>query len=79
MIIVMVFEVMPAVFTPDVMAMDKGMMVVRPMAGHPVHLVVPRPVMGTMAVVWPVTDFNSNSLRLDGAPESEARNGDRHE
>ena len=73
------FEVMPAVFAADVMAVDPNLMVVRPMAGHPDHLVFAGPVTRAMAVEWPVTEFNSNSLRLDGAPESEARNADRHE
>ena len=70
---------MSAMFAPDVMAVDPSLMVVRPMARHPDHLVVASPVMRAMAVVWPVTEFNSNPLRLDGAPESEARNANRHE
>ena len=77
--IVVAFQVMPAMFAPDVMTVDERMMMVRPMAGHPDHLVFARPITGTMAVVRPVTEFDSNSLRLDGAPESEARNADRHE
>jgi hypothetical protein len=72
-------QVMPTVFTADVMAVDESVMMVRPMAGHPNHLIFAGPVTRTMTVVWPVTEFDSNSLRLDGAPESEARHADRHE
>jgi len=70
---------MPAVFAAEVMAVDESLMMVRPMAGYPDHLIIAGPVTRAMAVEGPVTEFDSNSLRLDGGPESEARNADRHE
>jgi hypothetical protein len=32
-----------------------------------------------MAVIGPVTEFNSKSLRLNGTSENETRSGNRHE
>jgi hypothetical protein len=72
-------EIMAAMLTAEVMTVDPMMTVIRPMAGHPDHLVFALPVTWAMAVVWPVTEFDSKSLRLNGGPESEARNADRHE
>ena len=66
-------------FTSPVMAVDPMMTVLRPMAWNPDHFIFTLPVTRAMAVVWPVTEFDSNSLRLDGAPESEARQADRRE
>jgi nucleoside recognition membrane protein YjiH len=68
-----------ATFTANIMTVNPMMTVFRPMAGNPDHLVVTFPVTRTMAVVWPVTEFNSKTLRLKSAPESEARNANRHE
>jgi hypothetical protein len=67
-----------AVNASVVMAVDPMMAMLRPMAGHPDHFPFSVPVTRAMAVIWPVTDFDAQSLRLEGAPESEARR-DRHE
>jgi hypothetical protein len=66
-------------FTAAVMAVDPMMTVLGPMARYPDHFVIAFPVTRAMAVKWPVTEFDPKSLRLDFAPESNARNGDRHE
>jgi hypothetical protein len=79
LITTIVVAIMPAVFAPAIMTMDPMVTVVRPMAGHPNHFVIAFPVTRPMAVEGPVTEFDANPLRLDGAPESEARNADRHE
>lgn len=69
----------PAVFAAAVMAVNPMMTVVRPMAGDPDHFVFTLPVTRAMTVIWPITQFDSDSLRLDGAPESEAGSGNRCE
>jgi hypothetical protein len=74
-----VVAIMPAMFAPAIMTVDPMVTMVRPMAGDPDHLVIAFPVTRAVAVKWPVTEFDPNSLRLDGAPESEARNADRCE
>lgn len=75
---VIAIVMMPA-FAPDIMTVDPMMTVIRPMAWHPHHFVFTRPVARAMTVVWPVTEFDSKSLRLNDAPESKARNTNRHE
>ena len=67
-----------AMLATAIMAVDP-LTVARPMAGDPDHLVIPLPILRAMTVVWPITKFDSDSLRLDGAPESEAGSGDRCE
>jgi hypothetical protein len=66
---------MAAVLATAVMAVDPMMAVIRPMAGDPHHFIVASPIAGAMTVIWPVTKFDSDSLRLNGAPESEAGSG----
>jgi hypothetical protein len=68
-----------AMLAPVVMTVDPMMTMVRPMAGHPNHFVIAFPVTRTMAVVWPITEFDAKPCRLNGGPESEARNANRHE
>ena len=79
LLLVAIVVMMMAMLTAAIMPVDPMMTVLRPMAGDPDHLVFAFPVTRAMAVVWPVTEFDANSLRLDGAPESEARHADRHE
>lgn len=64
--------VMPAMFATLVMSVNPMVAVVGPMARHPDHFPFPAPVTWTMAVVWPVTDFDAYPCRLRGGPESEA-------
>jgi hypothetical protein len=68
-----------AMLAAEVMTVDPMMTVLRPMAGHPNHLVFAFPVTWTMAVIWPVTEFDAKPCRLNSGPESEARNADRYE
>jgi len=70
---------MVAVFAASVMAVDPMMTVLRPMAGYPDHFIFALPVTRAMAIVWPVTDFDANPCRLDGGPQSGARNSNRDE
>ena len=70
---------MVPMFTTAVMAVDPMMTALGPMARYPNHFVIAFPVTRAMAVKWPVTEFDPKSLRLGGAPESDARNGYRHE
>jgi hypothetical protein len=67
--------VMMPMFTAAIMAVDPMMAVLRPMARNPDHFVFTSPVARTVTVVWPITNFDSESLRLNGAPESEAGSG----
>jgi len=70
---------MVAMFAAPIMAVDPMMAMLRPMAGHPDHFPVTLIVTRAMAVVWLVADFDVDSLRLDGGPESEARRDRREE
>src|SRR5205085_10102760 len=70
---------MIAMLAPAVVTVDPVMTVLRPVAGHPDHFVFTFPVTRTMAVVWPVTEFDAKPLRLHGGPESEARGANRRE
>ena len=63
---------MPAMLASLVMAVDPMMAVLGPMAWHPDHFPFTRPVTRTMAVVWPVADFDADPCRLRRGPESEA-------
>jgi hypothetical protein len=69
--------VMMTMFAAAVMAVDPMMAVLRPMAGNPDHFVITSPIARTVTVVRPITNFDSESLRLNGAPESEAGSGNR--
>ena len=77
-VVVATFPIVPPVFATDVMTVDPTM-TPRPMAGHPDHFPVTIPVVRPMAVIWPVADFDAKPCRLNGGPESEARNANRHE
>lgn len=68
-----------AMFAPAIMAVDPMMTVVRPMAGHPDHLVVAFPITRAMAVEWPVANFDVEALCLNRGPKSKARSGNRCE
>jgi hypothetical protein len=70
--------IMAAMLAPEVMTVDPTM-TTGPMAGYPDHLVFAFPVTRTMTVIWPVTKFDAKPCRLNGGPESEARNANRHE
>ncbi len=58
----------PAMLALAIMAMDPMMTVFRPMAGHPNHLVIAFPIARAMVVEWPVADFDTEFLRLNGGP-----------
>lgn len=74
-----IIVMMVAVFAAAVMTVDPMMAMLRPMAGNPDHFVVAFPVTRTVTVVRPVTDFDAYPCRLDGGPQSEARDGNRNE
>lgn len=71
--------VMPAMFATIVMTVDPMVAVLGPMARHPDHFPFTVPVTRTMAVIWPVTDFDAKPCRLRGGPESEARRDGREQ
>ena len=71
--------VMAAMFAPAIMAVDPMMAMLRPMAGHPDHFPVALIVTRAMAVIRPITDFDAYPCRLDGGPQSDARNDNRDE
>ena len=68
-----------AMFAATVVAVDPMMSVLGPMAGLPNHFEVVVPVTRAMIVECPVTQFDPNSFRLNGGPESKTRRGNRHE
>ena len=68
-----------AMFAATIVAVDPMMSVLGPMAGLPNHFEVIFPETRAMIVEWPVTQFDPNSFRLNGGPESNARDGNRHE
>ena len=68
-----------AMFAATIVAVDPMMSVLGPMAGLPNHFVITFPVARAMIVKWPVTQFDPNSFRLNGGPESKTRSGNRHE
>ena len=74
-----VVMVMMPMLTAAIMAVDPMMTMVRPVAGDPDHFPFAFPITIAMAVIWPVADFDANPCRLNGGPESEARNSNRHE
>ena len=74
-----IIVMMVAMFAAAVMTVDPMMAMLRPMTGNPDHFVVAFPVTRTVTVVWPVTDFDANPCRLDGGPQSDARDGNRNE
>jgi hypothetical protein len=71
--------VMPAMLATAVMTMNPMMAVIRPVTGHPDHLVIALPVTRPMTIIWLVTNFDSKTLRLNGTSENETRSGKRHE
>jgi hypothetical protein len=73
--IVALIVMMVAVFTANVMAMDPLMVVIGPMAPHPNHFVVARPIARAVAVVRPVADLNAKALRSrSGRKKNTGRN-----
>lgn len=73
-----IMAIMP-MFAADVVAVNPMMMILRPMAGHPDHLIITGPIAGAMGVVRPVADFDADPCRLGSGPESKARGADRGE
>jgi hypothetical protein len=68
-----------ALLAADVMTMDPMVAALRPMTRGPSHFPIVVPVTGAVAVIRPITDFDSESLRLDGSRENKARCDDRDE
>jgi hypothetical protein len=68
-----------AMFAATIVAVDPMMSVLRPMAGLPNHFEVVIPVTRAMTVEWPVTQFDAEFRPLQSGPESNARDGNRHE
>jgi hypothetical protein len=82
MIIVMVIVaimVVVAVLAADVMTMDPMVAVLGPMTGGPSHFPIVVPITGTVAVIRPITQFDSEFLRPDGSRESKAHCDNRDE
>jgi hypothetical protein len=79
MIVVVVAIIVVAVLAADVMTMDPMVAALRPMTRGPSHFPIVVPVTGAVAVIRPITDFDSESLRLDGSRENKARCDDRDE
>ena len=76
----LVVVTMVAVFATAVMAVDPMMTVLGPMARHPDHFIITRPVTRAVRIVRPVTDFDVKSrLSLEDGPESEARRDSREQ
>src|SRR5213592_3985997 len=66
------FPIVPAMFATDVMTVDPTMTVLGPVAWDPDHFIVAFPVAGAMSVIWPIPDFNPESLRRKGSGENNA-------
>jgi hypothetical protein len=71
-ITVVPITIVAAMFAADVMAMDPMVPVLGPMTRSPSHFPIVVPVTGAVAVKRPITDFDSEILRLDGSRQSKA-------
>ena len=58
--------VVPAMFSPDVMAMNPVMAVFGPMPLHPNHFIIARPIACAVTVIRPVANLDAKALRSRG-------------
>jgi hypothetical protein len=77
-IVIIALIIVTTVLPADVMAVDP-MVPLSHVAWNPGHFIVALPIARAMAVEWLVANFDANSLRLNGGPESKTRSGNRHE
>jgi hypothetical protein len=75
----MIVVVVAAVLAADVMTMDPMVAVLGPMPRGPSHFPIVVPVTGAVAVIRPITDFDSDFLRLDGRRKNKAHRDHRDE
>jgi len=71
-VIVVIIMVVVAVLAADVMTMDPVVAVLRPMTRGPSHFPIVVPVTVAVGIIPSITDFDSQSFRLDGSRENKA-------
>lgn len=78
-VVIIVMMMVVAMLAADVMTMDPMVAMLGPMARDPSHFPIVIPVGGTMIVIWPIPDFDVESLGPDRSWDNKAHGDDRHQ